>query len=172
MDLTFACGLAAKDLDPMTHILYFRISTLRRMLAKHVAKQVLVKLIIKRYSNQALAQNDHVRIAGSPFTRWEQTIENNNSDDDFAASDNSCDNTAANPMGPVGMLMSDPHACGWTMGQDLILRAEGETPHRHMEYTLAASQKAIHGIAARANDQELNSKRIFLDEIWESVVGS
>ena len=48
VDLTFECTSCAKDLDPIAHILYERIAALRRMMAKHIGKEAMIRLRIKR----------------------------------------------------------------------------------------------------------------------------
>ena len=47
-DMAFACGIAAKDLDPLVHILYLRIAAIRRTMAKNPLQIKLVKKIFNK----------------------------------------------------------------------------------------------------------------------------
>jgi ribonuclease HI len=152
VNLTFDCTCCSKDLDPIAHILYLRVSALRRTIAKNPAKRSSMELIIKSYKN-----NMKIKIPKRP-SLWDDSSHDQDEDDDSP-------NRGA--CGPVGLLMDDLHAIGLDLSDDLWISGDGEVPFNIIEMPWQHMKSAVMSISARSRMKNTNQERTFCGDVSE-----
>ena len=131
VSLTYSCTRASRDLDPAVQIVVNRVLAVRRIMAKHMGKFGMVRLIIREYSKLAAFACD--RDVGG---------------------DMSCA-----VHGPVGLLMRDLRRLGAKLHEDLRITQDGEAvldlwhlPWQHLP-------RAIEDLAVRYRTREEAGRR-------------
>ena len=162
VNLVFECTKSSRDLDPQAHILYLRVASLRRMMAKHKDKQGQIRLIIRKYNQRRnqTPQQSNSSTGGEKcqdgWDNWPRPL----IDEDATQHDEHW-------HGPVGLLIECLAECGCTIDDSLHISAPGETiidmwnlPWQHL-------RTAIIGIATRSRQRHISCKRTFCGNIGE-----
>ena len=119
VDMAFNCTIAAKDLDPLVHIMYLRVIGIRRAMVTNNMSADNINKILDKYKDKGDGQNEARASGPSAFWREEGVLLTDSGKDD--------DETICHD-GPLSMLIDDIEACGCWMDQKLNVHAEGEVP--------------------------------------------
>jgi len=165
-NLSFCFNNSSKDLDPIVHILYNRMASIRRMMAKFGPKKVgTVKLLITRVNAGTGRPKENARDLTDigawkrkAFASWQRQDRGEGDDDDIASGSDAL-------RGPVSFLIQDLNRCGCSLHSDFSITSEDGFCFNFWDIPWQHLKTAAFDLGIRARDAEINAQRTFLGDL-------